>query len=157
MVNCCTAVIFIALTGIIHSIELYMCSTVCMYTHTYVPMMQSTQHYVKCNVSVVFMLNGVCTASDLHCAGCVCVWHIHEVSDVKDFQGNRLVSWDCLKCQRHRKPLHSLSSPTIPECAHHTGVCKWSTTLRNCVCCVIHCSPVGSPYLYCMYATILHQ
>ena len=111
MVNCCTAVIFIALTGIIHSIELYMCSTVCMYTHTFVPMMQSTQHYVKCNVSVVFMLNGVCTASDLHCAGCVCLRHIHEVSDVKDFKGNRLVSLDCLKCQRHRKPLHFLAGP----------------------------------------------
>ena len=79
MVNYCTAVMFIALTGIIHTIELhmYVCMYVCTHIITYVPMIQSTEHYVKCNVFyvyiVVFMLNGVCTVSDLHCTGCVCV------------------------------------------------------------------------------------
>lgn len=82
MVNYCTAVMFIALTGIIHSIKLYtysayVCIYVCTHIITYVHMTQSTQHYVKCNVFyvcvVVFVLNGVCTLSDLHCTGCVCV------------------------------------------------------------------------------------
>ena len=69
---------------------------VCTHIITYVPMIQSTEHYVKCNVFyvyiVVFMLNGVCTVCDLPCTGCVCVRHICEISDVKDFKGNRLVS-----------------------------------------------------------------